>query len=66
MDEKGVQSFLIIFSVIAFLLALTVILLFAIFQKRKNKLLREQQDAENRYREEIIETQIEIKEETLR
>jgi signal transduction histidine kinase len=48
------------------LLALTVILLFAIFQKRKNKLLREQQDAENRYREEIIETQIEIKEETLR
>jgi len=66
MDEKGVQSFLIVFSVIAFLLALTVILLFAIFQKRKNKLLREQQDAENRYREEIIETQIEIKEETLR
>ncbi len=66
MDEKGVQSFLIIFSVIAFFLALTVILLFAIFQKRKNKLLREQQDAENRYREEIIETQIEIKEETLR
>jgi hypothetical protein len=66
MDEKGVQSFLIIFSLIAFLLALTLIVLFAIFQKRKNKLLREQQDAENRYREEIIETQIEIKEETLR
>ena len=66
MDETGVQSFLIIFSVIAFCLALTVIFLFAIFQKRKNKLLREQQDAENRYREEIIETQIEIKEETLR
>lgn len=66
MDEKGVQSFLILFSVIAFGLALAVILLFTIFQKRKNKLLREQQDAEKRFQEEITETQIEIREETLR
>ena len=66
MDEKEVQSFLIIFSIIAFFLALTVILLFAIFQKRKNKLLREQVEAENRFKEEIIESQIEIKEDTLR
>ncbi|GHC55996.1 sensor histidine kinase [Ulvibacter litoralis] len=66
MDEKEVQSFLIIFSVIAFALALTLILLFIFFQKRKNKLLGEQQEAENRFREEIIETQIEIKEDTLR
>lgn len=66
MDEKGVQSFIIIFSVIAFCLALTVIILFAIFQKRKNRLLREQQEAENKFKEEIIETQIEIKEDTLR
>ena len=66
MDEKEVQSFLIIFSIIAFFLALTVILLFAIFQKRKNKLLRLQQEAENRFKEEIIESQIEIKEDTLR
>lgn len=66
MDEKGVQSFLIIFSIIAFCLALTVVLLFAIFQKRKNKLLREQENAENRFREEIIEAEVEIREETLR
>jgi hypothetical protein len=66
MDEKDVRSFLIIFSIIAFSLALTVVLLFAIFQKRKNKLLREQQEAENRFREEIIEAQVEIREETLR
>ncbi|NND63830.1 MAG: histidine kinase [Flavobacteriaceae bacterium] len=66
MDEKEVQWFLIIFSIIAFCLALTVILLFAIFQKRKNKLVKEQQEAENRFREEIIETQVEIREETLR
>ncbi|MEL6810924.1 MAG: ATP-binding protein [Bacteroidota bacterium] len=66
MDEKEVQSFLIIFSIIAVFLALTIIILFAIFQKRKNKLLREQQEAENRFKEEIIETQVEIREETLR
>ena len=66
MDEEGVQSFLIIFSIITFCLALTVIILFAIFQKRKNKLLREQQEAESRFKEEIIETQVEIREETLR
>lgn len=66
MDEKGVQSFLIIFSVLAFFLALAVILLFAMFQQRKNRLLKEQQDAESKFKEEIIETQIEIKEDTLR
>ncbi|RMA57791.1 sensor histidine kinase [Ulvibacter antarcticus] len=66
MDEKEVQSFLIIFSVIALLLAVTLILLFILFQKRKNRLLREQREAENRFKEEIIETQIEIKEDTLR
>lgn len=66
MDQEGIQSFLIVFSVIAFGLALTVILLFAIFQKRKNKLLRFQQETESKFKEEIIETQIEIREETLR
>jgi len=66
MDEREVQSFLIIFSIIAFFLALTVVLLFAIFQKRKNKLLREQEIAKNRFREEIIEAEVEIREETLR
>ncbi|MCH2489529.1 MAG: ATP-binding protein [Flavobacteriales bacterium] len=66
MDEKEAQLFLIIFSLIAFCLALTVIFIFIIFQKRKNRLIREQQEAENRFKEEIIETQIEIKEDTLR
>jgi signal transduction histidine kinase len=66
MDEKEVQSFLIISTVFALFLVLTVILLFAIFQNRKNKLLRRQQEAENRFKGEIIEAQIEIKEDTLR
>lgn len=47
-------------------MALAVILLFVLFQKRKNKLLRRQQATEARFKEEIIETQIEIREETLR
>jgi two-component system NarL family sensor kinase len=66
MDEKEIQSFLIIFSVIFLSLALTVILLFALFQKRKNKLIADRAEAERRFRQEITETQIEIKEETLR
>jgi len=66
MDQEGAESFLIVFSIVAFAMALTVILLFAIFQKRKNKLLQEQQIAENRFQREIIETQVEIREETLR
>jgi len=66
MDEKELQYFLIVFSAIAFFLALTLIVLFAVFQNRKNRLLNEQQEAENRFKEEIIEAQIEIKEDTLR
>ncbi|MFK5973048.1 MAG: histidine kinase [Flavobacteriaceae bacterium] len=66
MDEREVQSFLIIFSVIAISLALTVIILFIVFLKRKNKLLLERAKAEEAFEKEISETQIEIREETLR
>ena len=66
MDEGEVQSFLIIFSVIAISLALTVIILFIVFLKRKNKLLLERAKAEEAFEKEISETQIEIREETLR
>ena len=66
MDEKQITSFLIIFSVVAFSLALTMILLFVLFQKRKNRLLREQEAAESRFREALITIQNEIREETLR
>ena len=66
MDEGEVQSFLIIFSVIALLLAVTVVVLFTTFLRRKNKLLAEQAKAKEAYEREISETQIEIREETLR
>ena len=66
MDQSEVQSFLIIFSVVAFLLVLTVVFLFIFFQNRKNKLLREKEKEKHRFRQELIESQVEIREETLR
>ena len=66
MDEGEVQSFLIIFSVIAVFMALSVIVLFIIFLKRKNKLLSEQAKTKEAFERELAETQIEIREETLR
>ncbi|MFH6602930.1 sensor histidine kinase [Maribacter algicola] len=66
MGEGEVQSFLIIFSVIAICLALTVVVLFILFLRRKNALLLEQAMAKETYERELSETQIEIREETLR
>lgn len=66
MDEKEVQSFLIVSSVVLVLLAVTIILLFAFFQKRRNALLLEKKDSEKKFEREISRTQIEIREETLK
>ncbi|MHC9088708.1 sensor histidine kinase [Tenacibaculum sp. IMCC1] len=59
--EILIISTLIIVIVIVFL-----IVLFTIFQRRKNKLLQERDKNKKRYEREIAETQIEIREETLR
>lgn len=66
MDQGEVQSFLIIFSSVALGMALTMIVLFILFLKRKNKLLLQQAVAKEAFEKEISETQIEIREETLR
>jgi len=66
MDEKEIQSFLIISSVVLFFLVVTMILLFTVFQKRKNTLLLEKKDAEKRFEQEISKTKIEIREETFK
>ena len=66
MEQAPSQNIFIITSLIVFLLAITVITLFVIFQRRKNKLLLERAIAKKRYEREIAETQIEIREETLR
>ncbi len=48
------------------LLCIIVIFLFVIFQKRKNNLLQGQRDAKKQFEKEIAQTQVEIKEQTLR
>lgn len=48
------------------LLVVIVIYFFSIFQRRKNSLLLQQKEAEKRFERAIAETQIEIREETLR
>lgn len=51
---------------ILLLLLIVVAVLFSVFIKRKNTLVIEQQEAQKRFEQEIAETQIEIREETLR
>ncbi len=47
-------------------LCIIIIILFSIFQKRKNSLLLSQKESEKRFEQEIGKTQIEIREETFR
>ena len=61
MDEGEVQSFLIVFSIIALSLAVTVVILFVLFQKRKNRLLLQQAKDKEAFERELSETQIEIR-----
>lgn len=64
MDEKEV----IIIAAIAIpvTLVIIVILLFSVFSRRKNHLLQEQENAKKAFDRELAESQIEIREETLR
>lgn len=48
------------------LLCVIIIFLFVIFQKSKNKLLQKQKNAQKQFEKELAETQIEIREQTLR
>lgn len=64
MDEKEV----IIIAAIAIpiTLVVVVIVLFSVFSRRKNRLLQQQKQAKRDFERELTETQIEIREETLR
>ncbi|WP_347372813.1 ATP-binding protein [Aequorivita sp. Q41] len=64
MDEKEI----IIIAAIAIPVSLViiVIVLFSVFSSRKNRLLREQAEAKKVFDRELAESQIEIREETLR
>jgi len=64
MDEKEV----IVIAAIAIpvTLVIIVIVLFSVFSRRKNRLLQEQERAKKAFDRELAESQIEIREETLR
>lgn len=64
MDEKEV----IVITAIAIPVSLViiVIVLFSVFARRKNRLLQEQKEAKKAFDRELAESQIEIREETLR
>ncbi|MEQ6123765.1 ATP-binding protein [Pseudotenacibaculum sp. MALMAid0570] len=57
---------IIVSTVVIVLINIFVVVLFSVFQGRKNKLLEQQKEAKKKFESEIAETQIEIREETLR
>jgi len=66
MEQENGELVVIISTILVSLITLALIALFVVFQKRKNKLLVEREEAKERFEREIAETQIEIREETLR
>lgn len=64
MDEKEIAG--LVSVIVLVVLVLIIITLFSVFVKRKNKLLAEQEKAKEEFERELAETQIEIREETLR
>lgn len=66
MDKANTEIIIIIFTIIILFVTIGIVLLFTVFQKRKNDLLEQQKLAKEEFEKEIAETQIEIREETLR
>lgn len=65
MQQEG-KGVLIITTLIIIVIVVFLVILFTVFQRRKNKLLQERSLIKKRFEREIAETQIEIREETLR
>ena len=66
MEQNEIQILALAGITIFLLLVVLVAVLFTVFMRRKNTLVLEQQEAQKRFEQEIAETQIEIREETLR
>jgi|TARA_Y100000780_G_C13600799_1_gene384526 signal transduction histidine kinase len=65
MQENG-EFVLIVSTVLILIIVISLIILFSVFQKKKNFLVVKQKKEQERFEKEIAETQIEIREETLR
>jgi len=66
MQQENSEIIILITTCLIFLITFALIALFTQFQKRKNALLQQQLKAKEDFVREIIETQIEIREQTLR
>ena len=66
MEQENGELVILISTVLVCLITIALITLFVVFQQRKNKLLIERRENKKRFEKEIAETQIEIREETLR
>ncbi|TCP25031.1 hypothetical protein EV195_10462 [Tenacibaculum skagerrakense] len=66
MELEQSQIIVVISTILVVLGVLFIVILFTIFQRRKNQLLTEKAEEKKRFEKEIAETQIEIREETLR
>jgi signal transduction histidine kinase len=66
MEYKTGELVVLASTLIIVLITIALIVLFAVFQKRKNKLLLKQEENKKRFEREIAESQIEIREQTLR
>lgn len=64
--EQGRDVVLIVSTIVIILINVFVVVLVSVFQRRKNKLLQEKEEVKKKFESEIAETQIEIREETLR
>ena len=65
-QERDITTILIVSTIVIVLVNVFIVVLFSVFQKRKNKLLEQQEEAKKKFESEIAESQIEIREETLR
>lgn len=66
MELKGGELIFLISTLIIGLITIALVALFGVFQKKKKALLIDREETKKRFEREIAETQIEIREETLR
>ncbi|WP_298515945.1 ATP-binding protein [uncultured Kordia sp.] len=66
MGTEAEETIALITAIVFIFLVIIIIILFLVFIKRKNKLLTEKQQAQREFENAIAETQIEIREQTLR
>ena len=65
MEQEGTTILILITTLTVVLLIVVIIVIFSIFQNRKAKFLFEKKEAEQRFEEEIVKSQLETQEQTL-